>query len=104
MDLLRDVGIFTNLFCSLGRISCEVRSALVGTKWAIREIQLEVILMRKTGSVLLVVVWATLAFAQHAAHSPAPKPATLMTGLSEHHHPVSTKNLRPTSFSTRACA
>ncbi len=54
--------------------------------------------MRKTGSVLLMVVWATLAFAQHAAHSPAPKPATLMTGLGKLHHPVSTKNVQAQQF------
>jgi tetratricopeptide (TPR) repeat protein len=54
--------------------------------------------MRKLGSVLVVMVWATFTMAQHAAHSPVPKPATLMTGLGKLHHPVSTKNVQAQQF------
>ncbi len=54
--------------------------------------------MVKTGSVLLVIACCTFAIAQHAAHSPAPKPATLMTGLGKLHHPVSTKNVQAQQF------
>jgi tetratricopeptide (TPR) repeat protein len=54
--------------------------------------------MRKMGSVLLVIVWSTFAIAQHAAHAPAAKPATLMTGLGTLHHPVSTKNVQAQQF------
>src|SRR6266576_2851985 len=54
--------------------------------------------MVKTGSVLLVIACCTFAIAQHAAHSPAPKPATLMTGLGKLHHPVSTKNVPAQQF------
>jgi tetratricopeptide (TPR) repeat protein len=59
---------------------------------------MEVIPMRKLGSVLLATIWATFAFAQHAAHSPAPKPAALMTGLGNLHHPVSTKSAQAQQF------
>jgi tetratricopeptide (TPR) repeat protein len=54
--------------------------------------------MRKMGSVLLVMVCCAFAIAQHAAHSPAPKPATLMTGMGKLHHPVSTKNVQAQQF------
>ena len=56
--------------------------------------------MRKTGFFLLVISWSVLAIAQqHAAHSAsAPKPATLMTGLGNLHHPVSTKNVQAQQF------
>ena len=56
--------------------------------------------MRFTGSVLLVMLCSALALAQeHAAHSaPAAKPATLMTGLGNLHHPVSTKNQQAQQF------
>src|SRR6266576_4946244 len=54
--------------------------------------------MRTMGSVLLVIVCCTFAITQHAAHSPAPKPATLMTGMGKLHHPVSTKNVRAQQF------
>src|SRR5258705_13675276 len=54
--------------------------------------------MRKMGSVLLVIVCCAFAIAQHAAHSPAPKPATLMTGMGKLHHPVSTKNVQAQQF------
>lgn len=54
--------------------------------------------MRKMGSVVLVIVCCAFAIAQHAAHSPAPKPATLMTGMGKLHHPVSTKNVQAQQF------
>ncbi|HZE27468.1 MAG TPA: hypothetical protein VE083_08780 [Terriglobales bacterium] len=54
--------------------------------------------MRKTGSVLLVMLWCTLAIAQHSAPPPAPKPAIMMTGLGNLHHPVSTKNVQAQQF------
>src|SRR6266576_548328 len=54
--------------------------------------------MRTMGSVLLVIVCCTFAITQHAAHSPAPKPATLMTGMGKLHHPVSTKNVQAQQF------
>ncbi len=54
--------------------------------------------MRKMGSVLLVMVCCAFATAQHAAHSPASKPATLMTGMGKLHHPVSTKNVQAQQF------
>jgi len=56
--------------------------------------------MRITGSVLLVMLCSALALTQeHAAHSaPAAKPATLMTGLGNLHHPVSTKNQQAQQF------
>jgi tetratricopeptide (TPR) repeat protein len=54
--------------------------------------------MRKLGSVLLVMIWATCALAQHTAHSSKPKPATLMTGIGNLHHPVSTKNVQAQQF------
>jgi len=50
------------------------------------------------GSVLLVMVCCAFATAQHAAHSPASKPATLMTGMGKLHHPVSTKNVQAQQF------
>jgi tetratricopeptide (TPR) repeat protein len=54
--------------------------------------------MRKLGSVLVVMLLATYAIAQHTAHSPVPKPATLMTGMGKLHHPVSTKNVQAQQF------
>jgi tetratricopeptide (TPR) repeat protein len=55
--------------------------------------------MRKMGSVLLVVFCSTLMVAQqHAAHSAPAKPATLVTGLGNLHHPVSTKNVQAQQF------
>ena len=54
--------------------------------------------MRKTGSVLFVMLWCTLAIAQHSAPPPAPKPAIMMTGLGNLHHPVSTKNVQAQQF------
>ena len=46
-------------------------------------------------SIILVLIISVLAFAQTAEHnhpSTDTKPAVLMSGLGEHHHPVSTKN------------
>ena len=55
--------------------------------------------MRKMGSVLLVVFCSAFMVAQqHAAHSAPVKPATLMTGLGNLHHPVSTKNVQAQQF------
>ena len=55
--------------------------------------------MRKMGPVLLVMLWCGMAAAQeHAAHPPAAKPATLMTGLGNLHHPVSSKNAEAQEF------
>ena len=56
--------------------------------------------MRKISSVLLAISCSVFAIAQqHAAHSAsAPKPATLMTGLGNLHHPVSTKNVQAQQF------
>ena len=54
--------------------------------------------MRTLRSVLLAVVCSTFAIAQHSTHTPAPKPATLMTGLGKLHHPVSTKNVQAQQF------
>ena len=57
--------------------------------------------MEKIGSVLLALVLSGVAFAQqhHAAPAPAkPKTATLMTGLGDLHHPVSTKNPQAQQF------
>jgi tetratricopeptide (TPR) repeat protein len=56
--------------------------------------------MRKMGSVLLVLFWCAFTAAQqrHAAHSAAPKPAPLMTGLGHHHHPIATKNGQAQQF------
>src|SRR5499425_2080794 len=48
--------------------------------------------------VLFAAFWLT-AFAQdHAAHQAAAKPVTLVTGLGNLHHPVSTKNSQAQSF------
>src|SRR5580704_3831324 len=57
-------------------------------------------MMRKMGFVLLVIFGCVFALAQeHAAHMAAPaKPATLMTGLGDLHHPVSTKNQQAQQF------
>jgi tetratricopeptide (TPR) repeat protein len=55
--------------------------------------------MRKMGSVLLVMFLSAVVVAQeHAAHPAAPKPATLMTGVGNLHHPVSTKNVQAQQF------
>jgi tetratricopeptide (TPR) repeat protein len=55
--------------------------------------------MRKMGSVLLMIFCSVLVAAQeHAAHSAPAKPATLMTGLGNLHHPVSTKNAQAQQF------
>jgi tetratricopeptide (TPR) repeat protein len=54
--------------------------------------------MRTLGPVLLALACSTLAIAQHAAHAPAAKPATLMTGWGKLHHPVSTKNAQAQQF------
>jgi len=43
-------------------------------------------------------LWCTLAIAQHSAPPPAPKPAIMMTGLGNLHHPVSTKNVQAQQF------
>jgi len=51
------------------------------------------------GSVLCVILCGALALAQeHAAHAPANKPATLMTGVGTLHHPVSTTNAQAQAF------
>jgi tetratricopeptide (TPR) repeat protein len=55
--------------------------------------------MRKMGSVLLVMFYCVFGFAQeHGAHAATPKPATLMTGLGNLHHPVSSKNVQAQQF------
>jgi tetratricopeptide (TPR) repeat protein len=57
--------------------------------------------MRKMGSVLLAVLCCAMAAVaqEHGAHAaPASKPATLMTGLGNLHHPVSTKNPQAQQF------
>jgi tetratricopeptide (TPR) repeat protein len=54
--------------------------------------------MKKICSPLLVLFSCALALAQEHAHSTAPKPATLMTGLGNLHHPVSTKNAQAQQF------
>jgi tetratricopeptide (TPR) repeat protein len=56
--------------------------------------------MKKMGSILLVYCACVLAIAQaHDAHpAAAQKPATLMTGLGNLHHPVSTKNPQAQQF------
>jgi tetratricopeptide (TPR) repeat protein len=51
--------------------------------------------MKKISSALLVLFWCAFAVAQHSA---APKPAALMTGLGNLHHPVSTKNAQAQQF------
>src|ERR1700733_14639082 len=48
-------------------------------------------------SILLAVVLSVPAFAQEHSHHPA-KPATLMSGLGNLHHPVSTSNLQAQRF------
>src|SRR5215472_10813855 len=61
---------------------------------------MEVVPMRKTGFVLLVFCACAVAIAQpHDAHlAAAQKPAILMTGLGNLHHPVSTKNPQAQQF------
>jgi tetratricopeptide (TPR) repeat protein len=54
--------------------------------------------MKKICSPLLVLFSCALALSQEHAHSTAPKPATLMTGLGNLHHPVSTKNAQAQQF------
>jgi tetratricopeptide (TPR) repeat protein len=56
--------------------------------------------MEKIGSVLLAILLSGVAFGQHHAAPAAakPKPATLMTGLGDLHHPVSTKNSQAQQF------
>jgi tetratricopeptide (TPR) repeat protein len=55
--------------------------------------------MRKMGSILLVIFCCAVVWAQeHAAHAAASKPATLMTGMGNLHHPVSTKNVQAQQF------
>ncbi len=54
--------------------------------------------MKKIGSALLALSCCTFALGQEHAHSAAPKPATLMTGLGNLHHPVSTKNAQAQQF------
>jgi len=56
--------------------------------------------MRKIGLVLLVIFCGVFTLAQqHSSHpAPASKPATLMTGLGNLHHPVSTKNPQAQQF------
>ena len=49
------------------------------------------------GMVLLCVISVAAQHAQHAK-MPAPKPATLVTGLGDAHHPVSTKNVEAQKF------
>ena len=55
--------------------------------------------MRKIGSVLLVIFCSALLIAQeHAAHATPAKPAALMAGIGNLHHPVSTKNAQAQQF------
>jgi tetratricopeptide (TPR) repeat protein len=54
--------------------------------------------MKKISSALLVVFWCAFAVAQQHQHTAAAKPATLMTGLGNLHHPVSTKNAQAQQF------
>jgi len=54
--------------------------------------------MNKISSALIVVLWCAFALAQQHDHSGAPKPATLMTGIGNLHHPVSTKNAQAQQF------
>src|SRR5678815_3454670 len=50
-------------------------------------------------TILLAMLAATPLIAQdHAAHAAKPKPATMMTGLGDLHHPVSTKNADAQAF------
>src|SRR6516162_4630899 len=53
--------------------------------------------MRRVACMLFVLWFVTLAAAQHDMHQ-APKPATLMTGVGEGHHPVSTSNPQAQQF------
>jgi tetratricopeptide (TPR) repeat protein len=54
--------------------------------------------MRKMGSVLLALFCGALASSQPHASRTAPRPATLMTGLGNLHHPVSTRNAQAQQF------
>jgi len=56
--------------------------------------------MKKMGYVLLAICVSNVGFAQshHPAAPATPKPATLMTGLGNLHHPVSTKNPQAQQF------
>jgi len=54
--------------------------------------------MKKMSSALLVLSCCAFALGQEQAHSAAPKPATLLTGLGNLHHPVSTKNAQAQQF------
>src|SRR5579859_6668285 len=48
---------------------------------------------------LVIVICGLLSAQQHASHEqPAPKPVTIMTGLSDLHHPVSTTNAEAQKF------
>ena len=61
--------------------------------------------MRKIGSVLLVIFCSALLIAQqHAAHATPAKPAALMAGIGNLHHPSRPKMYKPSNSSTRACA
>ena len=54
--------------------------------------------MRSRLTVLLALLLSSTAFAQdHSAHSQS-KPATLITGLGDLHHPVSTNNAEVQKF------
>jgi tetratricopeptide (TPR) repeat protein len=54
--------------------------------------------MKKISSALLVLFCCAFALAQQHEHSGAPKPATLMTGIGNLHHLVSTKNAQAQRF------
>jgi len=54
--------------------------------------------MRKMSPVLFALFWCALASSQPHASRTAPKPATLMTGLGNLHHPVSTSNTQAQQF------
>ena len=54
--------------------------------------------MRYLGSLLLTLSLCSPAVAQGHSASPAPKPATLMTGISDLHHPVTTSNPEAQKF------
>ncbi len=54
--------------------------------------------MRHVLVLSLTLVLCSLAIAQHPGSHPQPKPATLMTGLGDLHHPVSTKNPQAQQF------
>ena len=54
-------------------------------------------------SVLLTLLICGAAFAQEHSATPPSKPATLMTGVGNVHHPVSTNNPKRNSFSIRGC-